>query len=169
LSDENIATASRFSNNNADWIAGDYLRFQHGVFDLILCERSLHLFPYPDAEIAAKLASDLAPDGIAAISIPASCACTFIRIKLIRALRRLRSPFLDNLIVHVMRLLRPQLDLATLRDRLPYLYALPRRIDSSEFRATLSMAGLEVRQTFRVLGCGLSAAPHSLMILAKLV
>jgi hypothetical protein len=40
-----------------------------------------------------------------------------------------------------------------------------RRIDSSEFRATLSMAGLEVRQTFRVLGCGLSAAPHSLMIL----
>jgi trans-aconitate methyltransferase len=77
ISEANIREVARV-HPDSQWVAADYMRFSDGRFDLIISERSLHIFQCTDDQLAEKLALDLAPRGVAVITLPASCLCTMV-------------------------------------------------------------------------------------------
>ena len=166
ISEENIRHAARL-NSAAKWVASDYMTFDTQPFDLVICERSLSIFQCTDDELAAKLASDLAPNGIAIVTLPAPCLCTTVHFALKRVLRRIRSKFLDTLILGMARRLRPTMDEEALTDRLIYMYVVPLRIASRKFRATLARHGLTVVEDHGVMRCSPFETPHRLLALRK--
>jgi trans-aconitate 2-methyltransferase len=166
ISDENIHEAAEL-HPGARWVASDYMTFDTEPFDLIISERSLSIFQCTDDELASKLASDLAPNGIAVVTLPAPCLCTTVHFTLKRILRGIRSEFLDSLILGLARRLRPTLDEAALSDRLIYMYVVPLRIAGQKFRATLARHGLTVEEDHGVLRCTPFETPHRLLVLRK--
>jgi SAM-dependent methyltransferase len=167
ISEENIGEAARV-HSGSKWVAADYMTFDGGPFDLIISERSLHVFQCTDDELASKLATDLAPNGIAVVTLPAPCLCTMFHFKLKRIFRRLRSKFLDSLFLAIARRLRPTLDEAALADRLLYMYLVALRIANREFFEILALHGLKIEEDHGVLRCTLSSAPHRLLVLRKI-
>ncbi len=166
ISPENIQEAAKL-HAGATWIASDYMVFSQGRFDLIISERSLSVFECTDDALAAKLASDLEPGGVAVVTLPASCLCTTAHFALKRVLRSLRSKALDSFFLWLAQRLRPEVDRETLADRVVYMYVVPRRIADRKFCDVLARHGLAIEQDHGVMRCTPFETPHRRLVLRK--
>lgn len=166
ISPENIEEASRL-HPAARWVASDYMTFSGEAYDLVISERSLSIFQCTDDALAAKLAADIAPNGLAVVTMPAPCLCTTFHFTLKRILRRVRTRALDSFFKALARKLRPSLSEEALADRVIYMYVVPLRIAGPGFRATLARHGLTVEEDHPVLSCSPFETPHRLLVLRK--
>jgi len=167
ISEENIRQAAKLYPAS-QWVASDYMVFTACRFDLIISERSLSVFECTDDALAAKLASDLVPGGLAVVTLPAPCLCTTAHFALKKILRRLRSKTLDLFFLWLAQRLRPGVDKDTLADRVIYMYVVPRRTGGRKFYDVLARHGLIIEQDHRVMRCTLFETPHRLLVLKKI-
>src|SRR5262245_20466092 len=166
ISDVNIREAAA-EHPGSKWVAADYMRYSGGQFDLIVAQRTFSVFECTDDELAGKLAADLAPNGIAVITLPDSCLCTTLHFTLKRILSGIRTKLLDSLILALARKVRPTLDEATLADRLMYVYIVPDRIADRRFRDAVAHSGLVIEQSRRVMRCSPVDTYHRLIVMRK--
>jgi trans-aconitate 2-methyltransferase len=167
ISEKNIREAAKL-HSGARWVASDYMVFAEGRFDLIISERSLSVFECTDDALAAKLASDLVPGGIAAFTLPASCLCTTLHFTLKKILRGLRSKALDSLFFWLACQLRPTVDKETLADRVVYMYIVPIRVAGRKFYDVLARHGLTIEQDHGVMHCTPFETPHRLLVVRRI-
>jgi trans-aconitate methyltransferase len=166
ISVENVREAVGL-HPGAKWVASDYMTFASAPFDLIISERSISVFQCTDDELAAKLAKDLMPNGIAVVTLPDSCLCTTAHFMLKRVLRGFRSKLLDSLFLWLARRFRPTMDEEALMDRLVYIYVVPLRVAGRKFYDALARQGLTLEEHYRVLRCTPIQAPHRVLVLRK--
>jgi trans-aconitate 2-methyltransferase len=166
IADANIREAMA-AHPDATWVAADYMRYASGRFDLIISQRTFSVFECTDDELAAKLAADLAPGGIAVVTLPDSCLCTTAHFTLKRILGSLRTKWLDSLLLALARKVRPALDEATLADRLMYVYIVPGRIAGRKFLDAVARNGLAIEESRRIMSCSPVDTYHRLLVMRK--
>jgi len=139
ISEENIAEAKKTfgKTSTTSFYACDYLHFQSEPFDIIYAESVLHLIVANSDHLYAKLSNDLAHKGILIITMPYDCFYNRVLIGFRKILRKIRSKPLDKAFLVLAKLIYPKVSSDILKDRIPYMYMTPERIDSSAFRATL--------------------------------
>lgn len=159
VSAENIAQAERSRRESAAagriaFACADYVRRGAETYDLIVSDSALHLIAAPTEDLFARIAADLAPGGLLIASLPDGGAYNRALWLARRALAALRGPWLDRLALALAaRLYRGRHDEAFLRERIPYLYVLPRRFAGRALRTAARAQGLEWRSAER--------APHA--------
>jgi trans-aconitate 2-methyltransferase len=167
IADANIREAMA-AYPGTKWVAADYMGFSGGRFDLIIAQRTFSVFECTDDELAAKLATDLAPNGIAVVTLPDSCLCTTLHFTLKRILSSIRTKLLDSLLLALARKVRPTLDEATLADRLIYVYVVPGRIAGRKLLKAVARNGLAIEESRRVMTCSPVDTYHRLLVMRKL-
>lgn len=131
----------------------DYMRFQGGIFDVVVSDSTLHLIPDPTEALLAKIAADLAPGGLLIATIPDGGLYNRALWLARRLLVALRGPRLDAwALALASRLYRGRHDREFLRQRIPYLYLLPHRCEGRALREVARGRGLVWR--------GVEPAPH---------
>lgn len=115
----------------------DYLDYETEPFDIIYADSVLHLIAAPDALLYSKLSKDLQPKGIFIVTMPYDCLYNRVLIMLRLVCRSLRSKVLDKVILKIASLIYPAINPKILYDRIPYMYLIPHRMDSSSFRKLL--------------------------------
>lgn len=127
------------------FVAADYMAWTAPApFDLVYTEGVLHLIPGPDAALARRLAGDVAPGGRLVVVMPDDGLFNAVLVGLRRLLRAVRGPRLDALVIGAARRLHPGWPEAMLRERLPYVYLVPERLDGGALRGAFAAAGLEL-------------------------
>ena len=120
----------------------NYLDYSADAFDLIVADGVLHLIPGDTTTLVRKLASDLVGGGVLVCGMPFDCAYNRAFAGLRRALRFARSPWLDQLILSIGRILHGhEMDEAHLRERVDYMYLSPVRMMGRSLAASLAAAG----------------------------
>lgn len=121
--------------------ATDYMQFGAEPFDLIFSWGVLQCIAAPDHLLFAKIAADLADNGLLIYSMPYEClhnrALTAVR----KVFGAVRSPLTDKFVLGTAKLLhgnRFSVDL--LRERLIYMYEVPWRLDNPRLRQCLAAA-----------------------------
>lgn len=158
VSAANIAQAerARSASDAADRVSffcADYMQHHDGMFDLIVSDSTLHLIPGPTDALFAKIAADLAPDGLLIASLPDTGPYNRRLWLVRRILAALRSRWLDDLALAIaVRLYRGRHAREFLRERIPYLYLLPYRCEGPMLRDAARVSGLD--------WCSSEAAPH---------
>jgi trans-aconitate 2-methyltransferase len=147
VSTANIAEAQRRAvavggGDRARFVAADYMRFNGGRFDLIYSAGVFHLITAPTAKVIEKLEGELYPGGLLMLVIPYDCFCNRGLIAARRILRILRGRALDRLLIAVGRRLYRTWPEAVLRERLPYMYVVPARLDTPALRSMMRDHGL---------------------------
>ena len=100
------------------FVMADYLTFTADPFDAIVTDGVLHLIPGDTATLVRKLAQDVRPGGLVICCMPFDCTYNRLMTMLRRVLARLRSAWLDDLILRIARLLHgAEMDDASLRER----------------------------------------------------
>jgi SAM-dependent methyltransferase len=158
LSSANIARAeaARLSHPAKDRLSftcADYMGYQGGVFDLILSDSALHLIPGASEPLLAKIAADLATNGLLLASLPDCGFYNRALWRLRRMLSTVRSHWLDELALRIsLWAYRGRHDESFLRQRIPYLYLLPYRCEGTELR--------RAARACQLLWRGVERAPH---------
>jgi trans-aconitate 2-methyltransferase len=145
VSPRNIAVArerSRGLDARVRFVDADYLEYRDQPFEAIVADSVLQNIETDDAPLYRKLAGDLAAQGLLAITIPYECAYNGMLWRTRRLARHMRGPRFDALMLALAKRMHGDWDEAMLRERLPYLYLLPRRFDSAAMRETLGRHGL---------------------------
>jgi SAM-dependent methyltransferase len=173
ISAANIASAetARASDPAAarlSFVAADYLAldFAHR-FDLVISDGVLHLFAVDDERLAAKLATDLAPDGTLVVSMAVDCLYNRAFAVARRALRAIRSPVTDSMILRAARVMHGDMTDDMLRERVPYMYTPPARLMGRAFIATLSRHGLHLIASHAMKSSSLSQLTHAAYVFRK--
>ena len=106
----------------------------------------LHLIPGSTTTLFAKLGRDLAPGGLLICAMPYDCTYNRLFAVVRRALRRMRGPATDALILRLARVLHgSEMDDALLRERVHYMYIPPERLETKSLREDIApAAGLHV-------------------------
>jgi trans-aconitate 2-methyltransferase len=117
--------------------ASDYLLFTDRPFDVILADSVLQNIPAPAEALAHKIGADLVPGGILIASLPYDCAFNRVLWTSRRVLRFLRGRTLERVAERTAALIHPGWPTGMIRERIPYLFLLPYRIDGREFRDVL--------------------------------
>ncbi len=148
LSAANIerARAGRFDAKRIEFSCADYLRFDAGPFDVIVSDSALHLIEAPTGMLLAKLAADLAPGGLLIASLPDCGPCNRMLWLVRRVLASIRGRWLDAIALRIALLIHGETDEAFLRERVPYLYLLPRRCEGPGLREQARAHGLAWRE-----------------------
>jgi SAM-dependent methyltransferase len=128
LSGPSIARANELrrqapGGDRVHFVAGDYLKYQLGTFDLILADSALQFINCEDDRLFAKLARELAPGGRLIFTIPYACPYNSFLRALRACFRALRSRVTDRLILAVgRRMHRGEVADELLRERVVYMY-----------------------------------------------
>jgi trans-aconitate 2-methyltransferase len=147
VSNENICVASaRCGEDNNEgqkpsFVKADYCTWSGRPFDAILADGVFHLISVDDAQLAAKLAMDLAPSGILIATMPAMCAYNQMLL-LQRRLWRLMPQTFDRLALALARQIHTSEPQDVLADRIGYLRVLPYRMIEETFITIMKHAGL---------------------------
>jgi trans-aconitate 2-methyltransferase len=167
----NVANARRMASDarlRLHFRHGDYLSFVSEPFDVILADSVLQNVPVSTGTLAVKLSTDLNPGGLLIVSIPYDCVYNRLIWTSRRVFRLARGPFLERVAVRVARLLHPSWSADMIRERIPYLYLLPERVDSENVRDTLLTAGrLAVLQEQEVPHVSPVQPKHRLVVFRK--
>jgi len=162
-----IATAAAMGQTRASFHATDYLALEAGTFDLAFADSVLQNIPVDTETLVAKIARDLKPGGLLVATIPYDCLYNRVLWSVRRALRPLRGPGFEALVIKIARLLHPSLPREMIVERIPYLFALPDRIDGPALRKALSATGLDLVETRRVAHASLAQPLHRMLVLRR--
>jgi SAM-dependent methyltransferase len=151
ISSANIRAAerSRFGSSAAPRIAfdqADYMSYSAPPFDAIVSDGVLHLIPGDTRTLFARIASDLRPGGAFVCGMPFDCAYNRAFAVVRRGLRLVRSAAVDRAILLSARALHGrEMDDASLRERIDYMYMPPARMLDRETREQVAPSvGLRV-------------------------
>ena len=149
ISQPNIDMARRTAENAAgknrfDFICGDYGRWEPGKYDVIVARSTLqHIEDRPEA-LFGKIISTLLEGGILVYSMPYECFYNSLCYSFRRILRVFRGPVLDCALLSASKAFHGQdRDEDFLKQRLFYLYTLPRHTDGESLRGHLRRLGLK--------------------------
>lgn len=163
LSDVNIAAAARRISasphaSRITVVRGDYLRLDEGPFNAIVASSSLQGMDATRTALASKLARDTAPGGFLVHFTPYRSVYNSTLNTIRWVLRQVRGPATDRLILIIARTLHPAHPLDTLRQRVDYMYTVPRH-DEEGLRDALQRHGFHI--------VGTEPAPHTSVGQAK--
>jgi len=165
------ALAQRDSGSDAARIrfeTVDYLAFAADPFDAIVTDGVLHLIPGDTATLVRKLAKDVRRGGLVICCMPFDCTYNRLMTMLRRVLAAVRSAWLDGLILRVARLLHgAEMDDASLRERVIYMYLAPQRVMNEELLACFAEAGLDRVAGYPMASTSLSQLRHSVTVFAR--
>ncbi|OAI48181.1 hypothetical protein AYO45_01170 [Gammaproteobacteria bacterium SCGC AG-212-F23] len=138
ISSSNITAALKTVADNRQYnikfVETDYLTLNDSGFDIIHAESVLHLITADDADLYQKISNDLNKNGILAVTMPYDCIYNRLLITARQLLKILRNPLLDKCILKIASWLHPEIDIAVLRDRIPYMYIIPQRLYSKRLQ-----------------------------------
>ena len=158
------ATKSRVGFEQAD-----YLARRSTPVDAVTSDGVLHLIPGDTRAIFAKLAADVRPGGLLVIGMPYDCGYNYAFAIVRRCLRRLRSRWLDALILRIARMVHGK-DMSDegLRERVPYMYLPPQRLAGRSLRETIAPSvGLRVVTRYPMPSTSLSQLKHEVLVFEK--
>lgn len=146
----------------------NYLDYVAEPFDVIVADGVLHLIPGDTRAVVRKLAKDVRPGGLLICGMPFDCTYNRIFAVVRRALRAVRSAWLDALILRTGRLLhgREMTD-AGLRERVDYMYIPPVRMMDDTLRTTAAAAGLLVLTEYPMKSTSLSQLKHRVTVFVR--
>jgi SAM-dependent methyltransferase len=149
--------------------AADYLDYvPEPPFDAIVTDGVLHLIPGDTATLVRKLASDLVPGGLLFCSMPFDCAYNRAFAGIRRALRTVRSSWLDLLILKVGRLLHGgEMDDERLRERVDYMYIAPARMMNDRLIACIASVGLREMAKYPMHSASLSQLKYEVTVFER--
>jgi SAM-dependent methyltransferase len=146
----------------------DYLQHHAGAFDAIVSDGVLHLIPGDTGSLVRKLAADLNTGGVFVCAMPFECAYNSAFAVLRGALRRIRSPWLDRLILVAGRLLHGrEMNDAGLRERVGYMYIPPERVMDASLRRAFDSAGLQQVGEYEMKSVSLSQLKHRVTVFTR--
>ena len=146
---------------------GDYLEFTAEPFDVIVSDSVLQNIPADDDRLYGKLAGDIRYGGLLVASMPYACAFNRALWCARRALGLARGPLVERVALAVAGRLHPEWDRELLRERLPYMYMLPARVDGVRMAAALAARGLERIVVAPVPHASLAQPKHRLSVYRK--
>jgi SAM-dependent methyltransferase len=164
-----IAAAAALGLTRTHFHAIDYLALEAGTFDLAFADSVLQNIPVTTDDLVAKIARDLDPGGLLVATIPYDCLYNRVLWSVRRALRPLRGPAFESLVIKIARLLHPSLSREMIVERIPYLFSLPDRIDGPALRAAFAAVGLELAETRPVAHASFGQPKHRLLVLRRAV
>lgn len=172
VSAANIRVARQQANHasaaRVQFEVADYLTYRAEPFDAIVTDSVLHLLRVETVVLVRKLASDLRPDGLLLCGMPFDCTYNRTLAVLRRALGRLRAPWLDRGILHVGRFLHGRdMDDASLRERVPYIYMPPARLMNESLEECFASAGLERTAEYEALNTSPAQLKHRVTIFVR--
>jgi cyclopropane fatty-acyl-phospholipid synthase-like methyltransferase len=148
--------------------AADYLDYVAEPFDAIVTDGVLHLIPGDTATLVRKLASDLVPGGLLFCSMPFDCAYNRVFAVLRRALRTIRSSWVDSLILKVGRLLHAtEMGDDGLRERVEYMYIAPERMMNKALTARFASLGLQEAARYPMKSTSPSQLKHQVTVFVR--
>ena len=148
---------------------GDYLNFKTQPFNIIYAESVLHLITAPSNALFSKLSNDLKPNGLLIATMPDDCLYNRILFLYRHILKKLRCKLLDITILKVAQLLYPKISLNSLKDRIPYMYLVPYRLDTTALREILKKQyKLSVISSIRCNSTSIAKPKHNLIIFQKI-
>jgi trans-aconitate 2-methyltransferase len=149
VSERNVAAAERARDGHPaaerlEFVAADYAATTlDGPFDVVFADQSLHLVSAPTSELCARLAADVAPDGVLVAEMAHRGAYNTAMVAARRMLRRVRGPRLDRAALAVARRLhKGTMREEQLRERIAYLYVVPARLAGPAWEDELAKHGL---------------------------
>jgi SAM-dependent methyltransferase len=163
------AIAPTASTNHIAFEEADYLSYDAPPFDVIVTDGVVHLIAGSTETLLAKFARDLRPAGILVCAMPYDCTYNRVFGLVRRALRRLRSPATDALILAIGRAIHGrEMDDRALRERIPYMYMPPLRLDTAFLSGKAAPSvGLNVIARYPVRSVSLSQLRHRVTVFQK--
>ncbi len=109
-----------------EFVAADYMERSLDTFDVVVSYSTLHLVRAPARALFGKIASEIVPGGLFVNVMPYECAYNALLIAARRAMRCVRSPFTDRLVLAAAGALHgATYDREQLRERVEYMYRIP--------------------------------------------
>jgi len=164
-----VAESARRRHPGADRVtlaAANYLAFSGGPYEVIVSESVLYAIPVSDEALFGKIAGDLVPGGLLVYTMPTNALTNRLIVGLRRTLRRFRGRATDAALLSVARALHGgRYDDELLRERVPYMYVVPDRYDSSALRARLlTRWGFEIVDTAPIPRASPAQLTHRLVV-----
>lgn len=155
--------------DRARFVAADYMAHAGGPWDLVVSDTVLHAIPASDDALFGKIAAELAPGGLLIYSMPADTAGNRALALLRRGLRRVRGELTDAALLALARAVHGgNWSDALLRERIPYMYLVPARWDSTGLHARLrARHGLELLRSEPVGRASPAQLVHRLAVLRR--
>jgi len=168
------AEASRLASSVAARVAferADYLAFHSEPFDAIVSDGVLHLIPGDTPALFARIASDLRPRGAFVCGMPFDCGYNRVFALVRRALRLVKSPPVDWLILFAAKMLhRREMDEQALRERVDYMYMPPTRtLDRATRERVAPSVGLRVVAQYPMHSTSPSQLRHNVTVFERIV
>ena len=146
----------------------DYLEYRTEAFDAIVSDGVLHLIPGDTGALVRKIVADLNTGGVFVCAMPFECAYNSVFSVLRGALRRIRSPWLDRLILFIGRILHGrEMNDAGLRERVGYMYIPPERVMDASLRRAFDSAGLQQVVEYEMQSVSLSQLKHRVTVFIR--
>lgn len=157
------------SNNEIAFEACDYLTYNAEPFDIIYSDSVLQNIDCSTEKLFEKISRDLKLNGILILTMPYECLYNRFLYGLRSLLKLFHGKYLDQIILTIAKWIYPKVDTKTLQERIPYMYMLPSRVDSSTFREQLAKKfQLESLQVSALPNVSVAKAKHHLIVLKKL-
>jgi SAM-dependent methyltransferase len=147
----------------------DYLTYHAPPFDAIVSDGVFHLIPGSTEALLRKVAADLRSGGVLICGMPYDGFYNRIFAVGRRILRAARSPMTDAAILAIGRMIHGrEMDDAGLRERIPYMYIPPVRLESHDFTNRLApAAGLHLIASYPTPSTSLSQLRHRVTVFEK--
>ncbi len=170
LEPANVALAEEARAGHAERVAfraGDYLELALEPVDLIVMSSTLHLIRGATERLVEKLARDLVPGGLLVATLPFECAFNSLLFAARRAFRVVRSRPVDALVLAAGKLAHPREPTERIRERVPYMYVIPERLDGETLRGIERAHGLELVEERPIAHASLAQPRHRLTVLRR--
>jgi SAM-dependent methyltransferase len=174
ISSANIRAAeqARLASSAGPRIAfaqADYLTFSADPFDAIVSDGVLHLIPGDTRALFARIARDLRPGSVFVCGMPFDCGYNRVFALVRRGLRLVRSSVVDSAILLAARALHGrEMDDASLRERIDYMYMPPTRtLDRDTRERVAPSAGLRVIAQYPMRSSSPSQLRHNVTVFER--
>ena len=144
----------------------DYITWQGSQFDLIVSDSLLQLIEISDAELAARLAANLASGGYLIATMPVQSPANSTRILMRRVWHVMPRGF-DRLVLFFAGKAYRQFSSELLAERLPYLTVVPARLVNNAFLAELERQGLHLVEERKWASPSRAKLDHKLLVWKK--
>jgi 2-polyprenyl-3-methyl-5-hydroxy-6-metoxy-1,4-benzoquinol methylase len=160
--------AARSDAARVHFEVANYFDFAAQPFDAIVSDGVLHLIPGDTSTLITKLAHDVRPGGLMICSMPYDCLYNRLMTRLRGVLRKLRSPWLDALILRAARALHGrEMNAAALEERVIYMYLVPERVMNDRLMACFAGAGLHRAAEYPMASTSLSQLRHRVTVFVR--